>query len=69
MATEKKGNAVVLAGNSLQKTEYINIMTEPSEIINTLQREFAQMPQVSGELQKGSVNDLSVILRKRALFL
>lgn len=37
-----------------------DIMTERSEITNTLQKEFAHMPEVFGELQKGSVNDPAV---------
>lgn len=37
-----------------------DIMTERSEITNTLQKEFAHIPSVFGELQKGTANDPAV---------
>lgn len=45
-----------------------DIMTERSEITNSLQREFAHMPEVFGELQKGSANNPSVILESVHFF-
>lgn len=43
-------------------------MTERSEITNILQKEFAQMPEVFGELEKGSANNPSVILESVHFF-
>lgn len=45
-----------------------DIMTERSEITNILQREFAHIPAVFGELQKGTKNDPSVILESVHFF-
>ena len=39
-----------------------DIMTERSEITNILQKEFSHMPEVFGELKKGSDNDPSVVV-------
>lgn len=45
-----------------------DIMTERSEITNILQRELSQIPAVFGELQKGTLNDPSVILESVHFF-
>ena len=45
-----------------------DIMTERSEITNTLQKEFAQIPGVFGELKKGTANDPSVVLESVHFF-
>lgn len=45
-----------------------DIMTERSEITNLLQRELAQVPEVFGELKKGTVNDPAVILESVHFF-
>lgn len=39
-----------------------DIMTERSEITNILQKEFAHIPEVFGELEKGAANNPSVVL-------
>jgi len=45
-----------------------DIMTERSEITNLLQRELAHMPQVFGELQKGTADDPAVVLESVHFF-
>ncbi|WP_297816194.1 putative oxidoreductase C-terminal domain-containing protein [Segetibacter sp.] len=45
-----------------------DIMTERSEITNILQREFAQVPELFGELKKGTADDPSVIIESVHFF-
>lgn len=45
-----------------------DIMTERSEITNTLQREFARLPEVFGELQKGTADNPAVVLESVHFF-
>jgi predicted dehydrogenase len=45
-----------------------DIMTERSEITNILQKEFAQIPEVFGELKKGTVNDPAVVIESVHFF-
>lgn len=45
-----------------------DIMTERSEITNILQKEFAQVPDVFGELEKGTADNPSVILESVHFF-
>ena len=45
-----------------------DIMTERSEITNILQKEFAHIPEVFGELKKGTANDPSVVLESVHFF-
>lgn len=45
-----------------------DIMTERSEITNILQRELAHIPEVFGELQKGSARNPSVVLESVHFF-
>lgn len=45
-----------------------DIMTERSEITNILQRDFAQMPAVFGQLKAGSVSDPSVVIESVHFF-
>ncbi len=103
MVQEKKGNVVVMAGNNLRKTEYIqqavaagmnvladkpmaisaagfdklqqtfqdaqqkkvllyDIMTERSEITNTLQAELSHINDVFGALQPGTAKEPGVVM-------
>ncbi len=45
-----------------------DIMTERSEITNILQKEFSHIPEVFGELKKGTVNDPSVFIESVHFF-
>lgn len=45
-----------------------DIMTERSEITNTLQKEFAAMPEIFGDLKKGTANDPAVVLESVHFF-
>lgn len=45
-----------------------DIMTERSEITNILQREFAHMPSVFGDMKKGTANNPSVVLESVHFF-
>lgn len=66
-------NDFVLLQQSFAEAERKNlllydIMTERSEITNILQKEFARIPQVFGELEKGTANNPSVVLESVHFF-
>lgn len=103
MLREKPGNAVVISGNNLRKTEYIkaivdsglnvfadkpmaidpagfellkqafaaahekgvilyDIMTERSEIMTVLQREFSLLPEIFGQLETGTAGNPAIAM-------
>lgn len=63
MAINREGFALLekaFAAAEKNKVLLYDIMTERSEITNILQKEFSHLPEVFGQLRKGSVNDPAV---------